>query len=214
MLGIVWFLYLDESGDLGFDFFGKKPTRFFTVAILALRDTGNNRNLINAVKKTIRRKLRDRANAELKGSHTSLEVKRYFYSLVRPIRFGVYALTLNKRRVYEQLAQKKDRVYNFIARQVLDQVPIEKASTRVQLVIDKSKSRREIGEFNAYLVRQLQARLDPKVPLDIYHQSSHENLGIQAADLFSWGVFRKYEREDLKWYDVFREKVQYDERYL
>ena len=210
----MWFLYLDESGDLGFDFFGKKPTRFFTVAILALRDTGNNRQLINAVKKTIRRKLRERANAELKGSHTSFEVKRYFFSLVRPIRFGVYALSLNKKRVYDELTQKKDRVYNFVARQVLDQVPIEKASTRVQLVIDKSKSRREIGEFNDYLVRQLQGRLDPKVPLDIYHHSSHENLGIQAADLFSWGVFRKYERGDVKWYDVFSEKVLYDDRYL
>lgn len=210
----VWFLYLDESGDLGFDFFGKKPTRFFTVAILALRDTGNNRHLINAVKKTIRRKLRQKTNAELKGSHTSFEVKRYFYSLVKPIRFGVYALTLNKRRVYEELTQKKDRVYNFIARQVLDQVPIEKASTRVQLVIDRSKNRREIGEFNSYIVRQLQAWLDPKVPLDIYHQRSHENLGIQAADLFSWGVFRKHEGEDVKWYDVFREKVLYDDRYL
>ena len=214
MLSIMWFLYLDESGDLGFDFFGKKPTRFFTVAILALRDTGNNRQLINAVKKTIRRKLRERANAELKGSHTSFEVKRYFFSLVRPIRFGVYALSLNKKRVYDELTQKKDRVYNFVARQVLDQVPIEKASTRVQLVIDKSKSRREIGEFNDYLVRQLQGRLDPKVPLDIYHHSSHENLGIQAADLFSWGVFRKYERGDVKWYDVFSEKVLYDDRYL
>jgi len=214
MLPIMWFLYLDESGDLGFDFFGKKPTRFFTVAILALRDTGNNRQLINAVKKTIRRKLRERANAELKGSHTSFEVKRYFFSLVRPIRFGVYALSLNKKRVYDELTQKKDRVYNFVARQVLDQVPIEKASTRVQLVIDKSKSRREIGEFNDYLVRQLQGRLDPKVPLDIYHHSSHENLGIQAADLFSWGVFRKYERGDVKWYDVFSEKVLYDDRYL
>ncbi|MDP2603471.1 MAG: DUF3800 domain-containing protein [Deltaproteobacteria bacterium] len=141
-------------------------------------------------------------------------MKRYVYSLVRPIRFGVYALTLNKRRVYEELTQKKDRVYNFVARQVLDQAPIEKASTRVQLVIDKSKNRREIGEFNAYLVRQLQSRLDPKVPLDIYHHSSHENLGIQAADLFSWGVFRKYERGDVKWYDVFSEKVLYDDRYL
>ena len=107
MLGIVWFLYLDESGDLGFDFFNRKPSRFFTVAILALRDTGNNRALINAIKKTIRRKLREKANAELKGSHTSLEVKRYFYGLVRPIRFGVYAVTLNKKRVYEDLTQKR-----------------------------------------------------------------------------------------------------------
>ena len=210
----MWFLYLDESGDLGFDFFGKRPSKFFTVTILALRETSNNRALINAVRKTTRRKLRRHPTAELKGSHTSIGVKRYFYGLARPIPFGIYALTLNKRRVYEELAQKKHRVYNFIARNVLDQVPIEKASTRVLLVIDKSKSRREIGKFNSYVVRQLQGRLEPKVPLDIYHHSSQENPGLQAADLFSWGIFRKYERGDQEWYGVFREKIQYDDRYL
>jgi hypothetical protein len=210
----VWYLYLDESGDLGFDFFGKKPSNFFTVSILALREENNNRALISAVKKTIRRKLPRRPSVELKGSHTSIAVKRYFYSLVRSVPFGLYALTLNKRRVYENLAQKKDRVYNFVARQVLDHVPIEKASTRVLLVIDRSKSRRDIGEFNDYIIRQLKGRIDPKVPLDIYHHRSQENLGLQAADLFSWGIFRKYERKDLEWYAVFKDKVRYDDRYL
>lgn len=136
----MWYLYLDESGDLGFDFFAKRPSNFFTVTILALREGNNNRALINAVKKTIRRKLPRRPSVELKGSHTSIQVKRYFYGLVRSVPFGLYSLTLNKRRVYENLAQRKDRVYNFVARQVLDHVPIEKASTRVLLVIDRSKS--------------------------------------------------------------------------
>ena len=74
----MWFLYLDESGDLGFDFFGKKPSKFFTVAILAVNGKDNNRRLLNAVKKTIRRKLPRRAEVELKGGHTAIEVKQYF----------------------------------------------------------------------------------------------------------------------------------------
>lgn len=210
----MWFLYLDESGDLGFDFFGKRPSNFFTVTILALRGESNNRALIKAAKKTLRRKLPKRPFVELKGSHTSIDVKRYFYGLVQSVPFGIYALTLNKRRVYENLAQRKDRVYNFIARNVLDQVPLERASPRVMLVIDKSKSRREIGEFNDYIVRQLKGRIDPKVPLDIYHHRSQENLGLQATDLFSWGIFRKYERSDLEWFTVFEEKIRYEDRYL
>lgn len=210
----MWYLYLDESGDLGFDFFGKRPSKFFTVAILAVKGKDNNRALIKAVKKTVKRKLRKGSPSELKGSHTSIEVKRYFYKLVQPIPFAVFALTLNKKRVYETLSRKKDRVYNFIARKVLDHIPFEKASIRVELIIDKSKGSREIGEFNDYIVRQLEGRIDPKVPLDIFHHTSHENLGLQAIDLFSWGIFRKYEQEDLEWYDVLKEKIRYDERYL
>jgi hypothetical protein len=208
------YLYLDESGDLGFDFFAKRPSRFFTVTILAIRGVENNRALINAIKKTIRRKSHRKPSPELKGNHTSIEVKHYFYELAASIPFAIYALTLNKKRVYSELAQKKDRVYNFIARNVLDQIPFEKASTRIELIVDKSKSKREMGEFNEYIIQQLKGRIDPKIPLDIYHYISHENLGLQAVDLFSWGIYRKHERKDREWYDIFKERVKYDERYL
>ena len=35
-----------------------------------------------------------------------------------------------------------------------------------------------------------------------------------AVDLFSWGIFRKYEKKDLKWFEIFREKVAFEEQYL
>jgi hypothetical protein len=51
------YLYLDESGDLGFDFVNKRPSKFFVVTILVVKDHNANRMLINRVKKTLRRKL-------------------------------------------------------------------------------------------------------------------------------------------------------------
>lgn len=75
------YIYLDESGDLGFDFFAKKPSRFFTVTILAVQGVENNRALLNAVKKTLRRKFSRNHLTELKGSHTSIDIKKY--SIVR-----------------------------------------------------------------------------------------------------------------------------------
>ncbi|MBU1037063.1 DUF3800 domain-containing protein, partial [Patescibacteria group bacterium] len=121
----MWYLYLDESGDLGFDFVNKKPSKFFTVAVLALRGVENNRKLIKAVKITLRRKLnpsgkRKRIVEELKGEGTDINVKNYFYSKVKDIRFALYSVTLNKLRVYERLARNKSRVYNFMARQVFE----------------------------------------------------------------------------------------------
>jgi len=210
----MWFLYLDESGDLGFDFFSKKPSRFFTVAILAVEGIDENRKLIKAVRMTIRRKFKTKKPVELKGVRTRIEIKRYFYNLVSSVPFSIYSLTLNKRRVYDELAANKDRVYNFIARKVLDQIPMEVARTRIQLYIDRSKSKSEIQEFNSYLERQLKGRVDPRVPLNIDHIASCDNPGLQAADLFTWGIHRKYERQDLLWYELFKEKMRYDERYL
>jgi hypothetical protein len=212
--GNVWYLYVDESGDLGFDFFAKSPSKYFTVCLLLVRGSEDNRAILSAVKKTVRRKLPPRDTAELKGARTSFEVKQYFYRLVQKIPFEIFALTLNKRRVYESLHGKKDRLYNFIARQVLDRVPLMDATTRIDLTMDRCKNTSEMSDFNEYIVRQVQGRIDPRIPLTIAHRTSHEHRGLQAVDLFSWGVFRSYERRDRQWRETFAEKVKYDDLYL
>lgn len=214
----MWFLYLDESGDLGFDFVNKKPSKFFTVTILAIEGVVNNRALINTVKKTVRRKLFSKSSRrkekELKGSSTTPEVKKYFYKLVQYLPFALFSISLNKRKVYEKLTQEKSRVYNYIARLVLEKIRLENATVRIELIVDKSKGKHEIKEFNQYLFRQLEARIDPKVPFNIQHLDSKQHKALQAVDMFSWGFFQKYERKNSEWIDCFASKVKFDQTYL
>lgn len=215
----MWYLYLDESGDLGFDFVNKNPTDYFTVTILAVQGVDNNRRLINAVKHTIKRKLnpkhkRIRLAEELKGSSSTLEVKRYFFEQARKIPFTLFALTLNKRKVYERLTREKERVYNYIARKVLDKIRFENAKVKIDLIVDRSKGKKEIREFNQYVFNQLQARIAPNVPLNIEHRNSIVYKGLQAADLFCWGIFRTYEKNDHEWFSLFKEKIKFNEQFL
>lgn len=213
----MWYLYLDESGDLGFDFVNKKPSDYFTICIIATSSRESFIKIGKAVRKTIRNKCfinRKGFQPELKGKTTNIAVKKYFWKQLQNYKFGIYAITLNKRRVYERLTRQKERVYNFIARKVLDQIPFENASTRVQIVVDKCKAKPEVVDFNNYVFRQLQARINPQIPINIDHLSSKDAPQLQAADLFAWGIFRKYERRDTEWFDVFKEKVLFDEQYL
>ena len=213
------FLYLDESGDLGFDFVSKKPSKYFVVTVLVVQGHDENRKLIKGVKKTIRRKLnppgnRSRIVQELKGTGTTLEIKRYFYDRVRDIDFNIYSIILNKRRVYGYLADNKARVYNYIARILLEKIPLEQATTKVDLIIDRSKGKPEILNFNRYIQSQMEARIQPTVPLDINHLDSCDNCGLQAADMFSYGVFQGYERRKWDWFNTFKEKVAFYTVYL
>ena len=93
-----WFLYLDESGDIGFDPDNKGRSEYFTICFLAISSTTRNRTVAAAVRKTIQRKLnpkkkRKRIVQELKGNATSLRVKEYFFRQVTGVHFGVYSLT-------------------------------------------------------------------------------------------------------------------------
>ncbi len=123
-------------------------------------------------------------------------VKKYLYDQIANIDFKIYSLTLNKKRVYENLSSSKERLYNYIAHRVIDQIDLGDAGSRVMLILDKSKNGYEVGEFNSYILKQISGRLDPKVPIDIVHKISHETLGLQVVDLFAWGIFRRYERNN------------------
>jgi hypothetical protein len=214
----MWYLCLDESGDLGFDFVNKKPSRHFTVCLLVTSDPSAYYAIRRAVQKTLRRKVNKSGRArqlksEIKATDTSLEAKRYFYKHVADLRFGLYALTLDKRRVFERLTGEKERVYNFVTRLVLDRIPFEQADDRVQLLIDRSKGKADIQDFNRHVFRQTRGRLHPMVALHTDHVTSQQEPILQAVDLFAWGVFRKYEKGDSAWFDVFKEKVRCCELY-
>jgi hypothetical protein len=60
------------------------------------------------------------------------------------------------------------------------------------------------------LIRQLSGRINPRIPFDINHHLSHEYPQIQVVDFFSWGIFRKYEKADLEWFSLFKDKVKHD----
>ena len=211
------YLYLDESGDLGFDFVNKKPSAFFTICVLAIKGRDNDRALANVVRAVAKRKLFKGAGntvPELKGNTASLDVKKLFYKKASHIDFKLYSVTLNKKLAYPYLAKDKERIYNYIARLTLEHVNFKDAAVRVIMTVDKSKSRQRIIEFNDYVVSQIKALLDPLVPLDIFHMNSNENPSLQAVDMFAWGISRKYEKEDVEWFNVFKARVCADRLYL
>ena len=210
----MWHLYLDESGDLGFDFVNKKPSKFFVITILAIQ-TGNEKKLRNAVKRTLKKINHKRKRVkinELKGTQLDLNYKKYFLDKL-DFPHAIYTIVLNKRRVFEQLANDKSRVYNYISRLLIENLPFEKAKEGIKFFIDKCKSKHEVVEFNRYITSHLEARLGPEVSLDILHEASHRIPGLQAADLFAHGVFRKYEKQDLDWYQCFEKQIAFEELY-
>ena len=209
-------LYLDESGDLGFDFVNKKPSAFFTICVLAIKGQENDRALSSAVHAVIRRKLYPKyktGTLELKGTLVPLEIKKYFFRNISRIDFSLHSVTLNKKKAYADLSFDKDRMYNYLARLALEKVNFRDAAVRVIMTVDKRGPRLGLLEFNRYILNQLKAFIDPLVPLNIFHTSSQESPGLQAADMFAWGFFRKYERNDLEWHDVFKSKIRSERLY-
>jgi hypothetical protein len=153
---------------------------------------------------------------ELKGAKTGIDIKKYFYRHLIKRGWQLYTIVLNKERVYEDLRKPKvkKKLYNFLARFILEKIDLRNVGTAVTLILDLSKNKEEVRDFNSYVENQLEALLPLNVPLNIYHEHSHENSGLQAVDLFCWGIFRKYEYGDSEWFDVFGNAITYETEYL
>lgn len=207
------FLYLDESGDLGFNFQEKKPSKFFTITILVVSGKGHNRDLIKAVKKTIKRKLLKKKliNHELKGSLTSLEVKKFFYDQVKELPIEIYSITINKKSFLNTSSLTQAKIYDKIALEIISRISFESDISQINFMVDRSKKKSEIIDFNTSINNAIGLKFGNRILIDIDHFSSHENLGIQACDLFCHGIYQGYESNKIEWREIFREKILCDE---
>ncbi|MBP7057538.1 DUF3800 domain-containing protein, partial [Candidatus Gracilibacteria bacterium] len=107
------YLFLDESGDLGFDFVQAKPSKYFVITIVAVEGMQNKKLLETAIKRTLKRKINARKNKtdELKARSTTLDVKKYAYKCTRDAQFSIYSLVVDKRSALQALAKDKSRIY-------------------------------------------------------------------------------------------------------
>lgn len=213
-------IYLDESGDLGFDFENKNPSRYFVITLLACSGKPVTDSFKIAVKRTLKNKLNHKKSGrkvqELHATHLSFAFKSYFYKQIKNFDWQIYTVALNKQRVFDYLHSKvgRKKLYNYLANFIIEKVTFPKDISTVTLVVDKCKNKEEIEDFNGYLANQLEGELPLDVPLNVYHEDSMNSFGLQAVDLFCWGIFRKYERSDTQWYNIFRRQIRFETEYL
>jgi len=209
-------IYLDESGDLGFDFNKAKTTNNFVITLLVCDGKESANTFSHAIRRTLKNKLNFKKNEarEIKGTQTTQAVKEYYHHQLSPDGWEVYTLILDKRKAMQLVKRHLDtnRIYNVIARSAIGCIDFTNADS-VTLITDRCKSNSEIRTFNEYIRNQLEAVLPLNVPLFIHHNLSHNEPGLQAADLFCWGIFRKYELRDSEWYDVYSKKIAIEKIY-
>lgn len=212
-------IFLDESGDLGFDFENKSPSQYFVITLLVCTNRNTVTEFHTAVKRTLKRKVNHKKvkqkKYELKASLSLDSVKEYFYRQIKSNDdWYVYSVVLNKRRLLQRVKNfpEPKQLYNVLARKALENISFGNEIAQVELIVDKSKNNKEIQIFNEYLSNHLASKLSLDTMLIIDHVPSVKSTGLQSVDMFSWGIFRKYERNDLGWYQLYCHRIEAEEQ--
>ncbi len=206
------FIFLDESGDLGFNFNNRGTPCYFIITLLTCNNVNTVKHIKKAVNRTLRNKLQTKKHRpiELKGTETTIEVKNYFYkNLSKSNEWNLYGIVLDKHKLVNSLSHlpSENRIYNYLSKEILNKIDLNGINTRILLTVDKRKGKKGINEFNKYLSNHLEAMLPLNVTYDISHEQSHENLVLQAVDLFCWGIRRMYEYHDNTWFNIYKDRT-------
>jgi len=205
------YLYLDESGDLGFK---KLSSKWF---IFTIAMTSGPRLLERVVKKIWRPlKKKHKKLGELHASRADdITRTRMLQKLNELDDLKVLCIILNKKKVHIDLQNQKNYLYNYTANILLDRFysgHAVKGGEQIHLFIDRKDTKKKLREnFINYLTNQMISRGQKHFSIVLH--PSHENKSLQAVDFISWAIFRKYERGDYQFYELIKGRI-IDERLL
>lgn len=206
------FIYLDESGDLGFN---KKSSKWFifTIAIVS-----TPRSLEHVIKK-IWRPLKEKHKrlGELHAYYANDITRRRMLKQLNEIDdLKILCVILNKQKVYADLKNKKNYLYNYTADILLDRLHTKGMfgpNEPIHLFVDRKDTKKRLREnFINYLTDSMQKRRDGIFRLEFH--SSHENKPLQAVDFISWAIFRKYERDEFEFYEIIKSKITDEQTFV
>lgn len=204
------YIYMDESGCLGFDFSKQGTSRYFVITFLF---STNKRRLDKIVRKTFSSMTARKRQSHRGSLHANKEEPvirmKLLQLLAQEDSVSVMAIRLNKEKVYTTLQDEKTVLYNYVTNILLDRiftrklVPIDEP---LHLIASRRETNRFLNEnFQAYLTTQTEKK--HKLALSVSILPSHAEKGLQVVDFASWSIFRSYEHGDSSYYDVIRNKV-------
>ncbi|MCX6789769.1 MAG: DUF3800 domain-containing protein [Candidatus Gribaldobacteria bacterium] len=198
------YIFLDESGDLGFS---EESSKWF---ILTIVFTNNHRCVEKCVKK-IHHGLKKKYKkvSELHAYHCDATTKKRILRLLAQAQdLKILSVVLNKKKVYIDLQNQKNYLYNYTANILLDRLSSKNVLSKkeqIKIIIDQRETNKFLKEnFENYLKSNLKKQFDN---FEIKIKPSHTEKCLQAVDFISWAIFRKYEQSDYEYYEIIKDKI-------
>lgn len=203
------YIFLDESGDLGFDFKKKGTSKSFVVTLLF---TENRRNIEKIVKKTFKSlpsKVKKKHPGCLHAVKESSKTRMKMFSLLNQQNISIIIIFLNKKKVYTRLQDEKHVLYNYVANILLDRIYTKKLIPLhgpIQLIASQRETNKFLNNnFKQYLESQIQN--NHKLQLTIEIRPSHGDKCLQAVDFICWAAYRRIETGDSSYINIIRSKI-------
>jgi hypothetical protein len=212
------FIFLDESGNLDFS---ENGTRYFSMTALCTFDPAEGRDALMHLHYSL-----IDAGHRLECFHATQDKQairdKVFESLaVMPDKFHIHTIIAEKSKAHPSFYNKwilkkgqkvavknASRFYDLICRTLLKFIfasPRYRGAKRIAVVLSSiftnAESQAIEGTLKSYL------REHTKLPFTIFFKSNKADINCQIADYCGWAVFIKWERQELRSYNLIANRL-------
>lgn len=211
------YIFLDESGDLGFDFSKKKTSQYFIISFLFIgNEKEKKRKEKKATDKIIKKIFNGFSKKEIKFHPNTLhaykekpKTRDRVFNLLNEREISIISIYLNKNKVYTHLQDEKQVLYNYVTNILLDRVCTKKLiplNEKIYLIASRRETNKFLNEnFKSYLEKQ--TKNNHKVNIEIQIKTPQEEKCLQIIDFICWAIYRKYEHNDESYYNLFKKQI-------
>lgn len=229
------FIYCDESGESSFSEI--TAFKFFSVCTMTIEET-KRKKIRNTMRKKSAKLYRLGWPRELEIKATNLHnlknnkeipqavknlidgdkfIEEILFSVKHACQPRIDYIVVNKDGIKDPSFRSSPYgiTYNFFAGKVL--VPLILEIKDCFLTVDKrNKEMHNQKHFDGYIETRVRGDAFEKgidLELEIKHDDSQTNYGLQAVDFFSWSIYRTIARNDERFFRIFKDLVKIGEKW-
>lgn len=195
----VKYVYIDESGDLG-----KYGSKYFAVAAVLV----DQPKILSRIMKRLReRKLKKKLRQlpEIKANNSNRMIREYVLNQVRVANCDIYAIVVEKSKIFDYLYQVKNKLYNYLCGKLMDHLNVE--SGKLMITVDKKHTNTLFrADFDNYIKRK-RATLPKSSNIEINHAPSYSKNELQVVDFVVWSINRKFNSIDDSYFKIIEGKI-------
>jgi undecaprenyl pyrophosphate synthase len=204
------YIFMDESGDLGFDFTKDKTSRYFVITFLMIDDPKPGSKIIKNIIAWLSRAERKRFNWVLHFHREHPKMRMKALSQLSKLNASIMSIYVDKQRVYTHLQEEKHVLYNYITNILIDRIVNKKLlpTDNLQLIVAKRETNKFLNQnFHNYITKKAleDHHINVTVSIESYHESNHKCL--QLVDAACWTIFRKREHHDDSYYQIIKNLI-------
>ena len=203
------YIFLDESGDLGFDFTKKKTSKFFVVTCLFVTDKRPVEKIVKKIFQGFTKMQRKTHHGMLHAYKETPKIRTKLLSELAEKDIAIVSIYLNKQKVYTRLQDEKHILYNYATNILLDRISTKKLipiKQPIHLIASRRETNRFLNEnFKSYISGQVARKHKIKIEVEIKTPSQEKCL--QVVDAACWAIFRKHEHDDESYFNLFKQKI-------